>query len=202
MVCTWIIRVNCLTSIKLSVTSSKAANFALFWLNAGFEIMWFFCCSSFIEGSSVWSTVQLNYNFIHAWNSMQNTTCDLAWNHALWSVVNKNSTENNPHEQKMLSPMVKSFSAWFHMILRDYRRWVMLELSITMQNTILSNAGVAPVFPRSFHSTNCMDHLFPRTAVLQSLLFHNLGFHRSCVLYMHGFNIIHRIIARFHVHVK
>jgi len=29
------------------------------------------------------ATVQLNYNFIHAWNSMQNIMRDLAWNHAL-----------------------------------------------------------------------------------------------------------------------
>jgi len=35
----------------------------------------------------------------------------LTWNNALWSVVNINSTENIPHEQKMLSAMFTSITA-------------------------------------------------------------------------------------------
>jgi len=96
--------------------------------------------------------VQLNYNFIHAGNPMQSTTCELAWNHALWSVLNINSTKNTPHDQKMLSAMATSFSTWFHVILHHCRGWIILELTITMQNTSLSNACVAPVFPTSLRS--------------------------------------------------
>jgi len=76
-------------------------------------------------------TVQLNYNFTHTWNPMQNTKRDLAWKYALWSVVNINSTENNPHEQHMLSAMVTSFATWFYVILVD-------KSSMSSQSLILA----------------------------------------------------------------
>jgi len=53
----------------------------------------------------------------------------------------------------MLSP---NFSSWFHVIFHDFREWIMLELTITMRNTSLTNAGAAPVLPMlisSFHSS-------------------------------------------------
>jgi len=59
--------------------------------------------------------VQLNYNLTHAWNPMQNTMHDLAWNRALWSVIIINSRENIPHEQ-ILSAMVTSIAAWFELM--------------------------------------------------------------------------------------
>jgi len=110
---------------------------------------------------------------------MQNTTHDLALNHALWSMVNKKSTENNPHEQ-MLSAIVTSFSTWFDMMLHDYRGWVTLEL---MQNTSLSNAGVAPVLPmslRSFHSTTWITFLVRKNCHLTKLTLSQFGFPREC----------------------
>jgi len=75
--------------------------------------------------------VQLNYNFTHAWNPMQNTTRDLAWKYALWSVAKINFMENNSHEQHMLSAMVTSFATWFYMILCDCRGQVKHEFTIT-----------------------------------------------------------------------
>jgi len=49
---------------------------------------------------------------------MQNTMHDLARKYALWSAVNINSTEYNPHEQHMLSAVINEFC---HVILHDCR---------------------------------------------------------------------------------
>jgi len=51
------------------------------------QIFYLICWESLKAASSskdgLKGMVQLNYNFTHAWNPMQNTTRDLTWKHAL-----------------------------------------------------------------------------------------------------------------------
>jgi len=109
----------------------------------------------------------------------------------------KISTENNPRQ---LGLIFTNHSTWFCVIS------VMLELTITMQNTSLSNTGVAPVLPtsiRSFHSTTWITFLKGKWELL-SYKAYSFKFGSPWELHdAHAwFTIMHGIIAWFYVHEK